>query len=179
MARYTDAGTQTTPDDSAYFNAQDLFIFDLTIIVISNKLTKQHLDILNNCKIDNIPSLVVRSKTGMHIGNAMTDKGCSYDDARGGYIDEAHKKFKEDLEKASMRADVSCFSGVFLVSGVLLRGHAMPPTDGNSPGSAGATIDEHNLKGISLTAQVERPQKEYGVGWTQLRASNRRYFFLN
>lgn len=78
-----------------------------------------------------------------------------------------------------MRADVSCFSGVFLVSDVLLRGHAMPPTDGNSSGSAGATIDEHDLKEISLAAQVERPQTGYGVGWTQLRASNRRYFFLN
>ena len=54
------AGRQAAPSRSEYFNSEGLFIFDFIILVPGDRFMEQDLDILENCKMYNIPYLFAR-----------------------------------------------------------------------------------------------------------------------
>lgn len=68
------AGTLNIPG-WRYFNQQCLFVFDLIIVLVGDRMTQVDLEILKNCRLFKIPTFIVRSKADMHIRNTMRAKG--------------------------------------------------------------------------------------------------------
>lgn len=61
--------------DHEYFMNQGLYVFDLIIIAIGDRLEEIDARILQNCAFFEIPTFIVRSKADMHIRNSMNEYG--------------------------------------------------------------------------------------------------------
>lgn len=68
------AGTLTIPG-SEYFNRQCLFVFDLIIVLVGDRMTQVDLEILKNSKRFQIPTFIVRSKADQYITNTLKSNG--------------------------------------------------------------------------------------------------------
>ena len=167
------AGTQATPGGSTYFNAQGLFIFDFIIVVTGDRFTEQDLDILANCKMYNIPSIVVCPKADTHIQNMANDEDYSYGESRMIYTDATRYHFKQELRVAARKLNLDSDKEIFLVSKEPLRFFAKSLMDGEAPESTEDMIDEEPLiTKILLAAQMRRYPSKYGVGWSLLKDHN-------
>lgn len=72
-------GTQTI-DDVDYFKRQSMYLFDLVLVMLDNRITKTDLGIIRDCGLQKIPSFIIRSKADMHIKNHMKSNGYESDD---------------------------------------------------------------------------------------------------
>lgn len=71
------AGTQRV-SDSEYFTSQALFVFDVIIVVIGNRVMQTDCQIIRSCVQFDIPFFIVRSKSDMEIMNMMRDEDEGY-----------------------------------------------------------------------------------------------------
>ncbi|KAL0639042.1 Interferon-inducible GTPase (IIGP) [Maublancomyces gigas] len=62
------AGTVNIPI-SRYFNNQCLFLMDVVLILVGDRVTEIDLEILSQCRSFDIPSMIIRSKSDAHIDN--------------------------------------------------------------------------------------------------------------
>lgn len=71
------AGTQGV-SDSQYFTTQALFVFDIIIVTIGNRLMETDCQIIRSCLQFPIPFFIVRSKSDQEIMNMMRDEDEDY-----------------------------------------------------------------------------------------------------
>lgn len=104
------AGTLNIPGWQ-YFNQQCLFVFDLVIVLVGDRMTQVDLEILKNAKLFDIPTFIVRSKADQYIRNSMKSDGYeSGDDMpencraqfRRDYIRKTRQSFEGQLRQAGL-----------------------------------------------------------------------------
>lgn len=68
------AGTLNIPGWQ-YFNKQSLFVFDLIIVLVGDRMTQVDLEILKHGRLFDIPTFIVRSKADQYIRNSLKSDG--------------------------------------------------------------------------------------------------------
>lgn len=68
------AGTLNIPGWQ-YFNQQCLYVFDLIIVLVGDRMTQVDLEIIKNCQLFQIPTFIVRSKADQYIRNTLRSNG--------------------------------------------------------------------------------------------------------
>lgn len=94
-----------------YFNNQCLFLFDVILVLVGDRVFEADLEILKQCRTFGIPSMIVRSKSDMHIRNMATTRAeedrVEMDDAllsecREQYIADTRENIAAQLLEASL-----------------------------------------------------------------------------
>lgn len=88
------AGTQRIPHFQ-YFTNQALFIFDIILLVIGDRVEETDCAIIQSCLKFNIPFIIIRSKADQHIMNMMRDQDEDYSGPSnsGGLYNECRQMF--------------------------------------------------------------------------------------
>lgn len=117
------AGTLNIPGWQ-YFNQQCLFVFDLIIVLVGDRMTQVDLEILKNCRLYQMPTFIVRSKADQYIRNTLKSNG--YDSGeeipaerrqhfRNDYINRTRASIASQLAQAGLPPQyvyiVSCSKG--------------------------------------------------------------------
>lgn len=63
-------GTSNIPQ-SMYFNHQGLYLMDVILVLVGERFTEIDLEILKQCRAFDVPSMIVRSRTDIHIENMV------------------------------------------------------------------------------------------------------------
>lgn len=104
------AGTAKIPT-WMYFNNQFLFLFDVILVVVGDRFFETDLEILKQCRTFGIPSMIVRSKSDIHISNMVSTRAeenhVAEDDAlrsecREQYIADTREHIATQLVEASL-----------------------------------------------------------------------------
>lgn len=104
------AGTQDIPAWQ-YFNQLGLFLLDVIIVVIGDRVTQIDIDILYHCRLFKIPSVIVRSKADQHIRNMMQGDDWETSDeggeemrelCRAEYVAITRRNIAGELKKAGL-----------------------------------------------------------------------------
>lgn len=88
--------------DWQYFNNQGLYIFDLIIIAVGDRITKTDVDLLFHCKRFDIPTFFVRSKADQYIKNMAEDEEAEEDEVRRAYIELTRATFNSILTEVEL-----------------------------------------------------------------------------
>ncbi|KAI5838444.1 interferon-inducible GTPase-domain-containing protein, partial [Morchella snyderi] len=88
------AGTSNI-SDWQYFNDQGLFIFDLIILAVGDRLSTIDMWIIKNSRRFNVPCFIIRSKSDQHIRNVAKNE-LEYDSEDE---DQDHKAIKEQARR--------------------------------------------------------------------------------
>lgn len=168
-------GTRDTPV-SRYFHHQCLFVFDLVIVVVGDRVTQLDLDILRNCAMFGIPSFIVRSKADQQIKNYIVDYGYENSDdndegfqqwCRDGYIDLTRRNVVDELSMAGLPPQpvyiVSCSKEFRAAYSAALDG----PSSAEPADRSGQFMDEWQLIADVLLAASKREWTEKQF-WTQV-----------
>lgn len=91
------AGTPNI-SDWQYFNDQGLFIFDLIILIVGDRISITDIWIIKNCRRFDVPCFIVRSKSDLHIKNAAMDE-LGYDSDE----DQDHKVIVEQARRTFIK----------------------------------------------------------------------------
>jgi GTP-binding protein EngB required for normal cell division len=100
------AGT-TNISDWQYFNDQGLFIFDLIILAVGDRLSTIDIWIIKNCRRFNVPCFIVRSKSDQHITNVARNE-LDYDSDE----DQDHKAIKEQARRTFIEQTRQSFASI-------------------------------------------------------------------
>lgn len=104
------AGTLNIPGWQ-YFNQQCLFVFDLIIVLVGDRMTQVDLEILKNCRLFQMPTFIVRSKADQYIRNTLKSNGYDSDDDipldrqqhfRSDYINKTRASIASQLQQAGL-----------------------------------------------------------------------------
>ncbi|KAH8152795.1 uncharacterized protein LAJ45_03020 [Morchella importuna] len=103
--------------DWQYFNDQGLYIFDIIMIAVGDRITKTDIDLLFHCKRFGIPTFFVRSKADQHIRNDMAeDDEADENEVRTGYIELTRAVFNSILTDVGLPPQK-----IYIVSRDILR----------------------------------------------------------
>lgn len=100
-------GTPNIPDWQ-YFNDQGLYIFDLVVLAIGDRLSILDIWIIKNCQRFKVPCFVVRSKSDMHIENICKNE-LDYDAEDD---DQDHKAIREQARSQFIEQTRKSFASV-------------------------------------------------------------------
>lgn len=104
------AGTLNIPG-CKYFNTQCLFVFDLIIVMIGDRMTEVDLEILKNSNRFHIPTFIVRSKSDQHLRNIRKSNGYESGEEtpedrcqqfRSSYITKTRQSIADQLKQAGL-----------------------------------------------------------------------------
>lgn len=117
--------------DSDYFISHSLYIFDAIVVLFDDHLTQTDIAVLENCEVQDITYYVVRSKSDMHIENAVrnmrgfpsndeydrADTEPPFDYFRDRYKKQSRATVTDNLEQAGLSPkDVYLISSSSLLS---------------------------------------------------------------
>ena len=136
-------------DYQDYVNSRSLHIFDAVVILFDDRLTQTDIEVLQNCEVLNIPCFVVRSKSDLHIENAIRKmRGFpikdeyDHDDtelrlyAGDHYVAQSRAMVTDNLEQAGLSP-----KDVYLISTSSL----LSVTKGQEIGRSQVLLDEEDL----------------------------------
>ncbi|KAI5846635.1 hypothetical protein DFP73DRAFT_546529 [Morchella snyderi] len=137
------AGTINVPSWQ-YFNNQGLYIFDIIMIAVGDRITSTDRDLLLNCRRFGIPTFFVRSKADQHIKNITPDNATKEHKAaiRTGYIGQTRTVFNSILVDAGLPPQK-----IYIVSRIPLR----LLNNGQSPKPKSIIDEEELIRDIANT----------------------------
>ncbi|KAH8744970.1 interferon-inducible GTPase-domain-containing protein [Diaporthe sp. PMI_573] len=97
-------GTRRTPADNYYRN-QKLFLFDLLLVVHSDRLSQLDIEIVKNCIRIMQPFLIVRSKSDISVNSIVNDTDLDQEAAKVHHIKSCLAALRTEFSEADVPED--------------------------------------------------------------------------